>query len=62
MLWAYNAEHLNVLEAYVSAHLRERGHNMTSMTMLERLPKWAKDAKHRDEVFRAISRLRASMA
>jgi hypothetical protein len=62
VLWAYNAEHLNVLEAYVSAHLRDRGNKMTDMTMLESLPKWVKDAKHRDEVLRAISRLRASMA
>jgi hypothetical protein len=61
VLWAYNAEHLNVLEEYVSAHLRERGHSVTHMTMLERLPKWIKDAKHRDEVLRAIGRLRASL-
>lgn len=62
VLWAYNAEHLDLLEGYVSARLRERGPLMGSMSMVERLPKWIKEAKHRAEVLRAIRRLRTSLA
>lgn len=59
-LWAYNAEHLDLLEAYVSADLRERvlerRHDMT--TMVERLPPWLKAAKNREAVLAGIARLR----
>lgn len=63
-LWAYNAEHLDLLEAYVSADLRERvlerRHHMT--TMVERLPPWLKSAKHRDAALAGIARLRERLA
>ncbi|MEU6205330.1 hypothetical protein ABZ814_17315 [Micromonospora musae] len=58
MLWAYNAEHLNLLEAYVSARLRERGRDMRGQTLVERLPAWIKDGKHRADVLAGIGRLR----
>jgi hypothetical protein len=32
------------------------------MSMVERLPAWIKDAKHRDDVISAIHRLRAKAA
>ncbi|MEV6371362.1 hypothetical protein AB0L86_31220 [Micromonospora musae] len=59
MLWAYNAEHLDLLEAYVSARLRERGRDMGGQTLVERLPAWIKDGKHRADVLDGIRRLRA---
>ncbi|MFD6678424.1 MULTISPECIES: hypothetical protein [Micromonospora] len=62
VLWAYNAEHLDLLEAYVSARLRERGQYMGSQTLVERLPAWIKDGKHRAEVLDAIGQLRALLA
>ena len=58
-LWAYNAEHLNILESYVAARLRERRASPGSMTMVARLPAWLKSAKHRDEILRGIRRLRS---
>lgn len=58
-LWALNLEHLDVLEAYIRAQLREKNPN-SAYTMLEVLPRWMKSAKHRDEVLRAISRLRTA--
>ena len=62
-LWAYNLEHLGVLEGYVGARLRERPVGpVPSTTMLEKLPQWMKMAKHRDEVLRAITRLKQSLA
>jgi hypothetical protein len=59
VLWAYNAAHLDLLEAFVSAKLRERDAVPGSMSMIARLPAWVKDAKHRGDVMRAIQRLRA---
>jgi hypothetical protein len=58
-LWAYNAEHLDLLEDFVAARLRERGPVPGTMSMIERLPAWIKDGKHRDDVLKALQRLRA---
>ncbi|WP_034278181.1 hypothetical protein [Actinospica robiniae] len=59
-LWALNVEHLDALEGYVSAQLREKRLDL-AYTMLDVLPGWMKAAKHRDEVLRAVSRLRQSL-
>jgi hypothetical protein len=59
-LWAFNEQHLQILEGYVSARLRERG-EYRGMTMLAKLPAWLKSAKHREEILRTIRRLRASL-
>jgi hypothetical protein len=61
LLWAYNAEHLDLLESYVAARLRERTAAPSTMSMLARLPAWLKSAKNRDEILRAIQRLRSSL-
>lgn len=61
VLWAYNAEHLDLLESYLAARLRERGDHLGSMSLVERLPAWLKSAKHRDEALRTVRRLRASL-
>ena len=59
-LWARNESHLDFLEAYVGADLRERrpyfNHSLAS-----RLPGWIKDAHARDDVLRAIAKLRATL-
>jgi hypothetical protein len=44
VLWAYNIAHLDLLEAFVSAQLRERGPILGSMSLVERLHAWIKDA------------------
>jgi hypothetical protein len=59
VLWAYNGEHLDLLAAYVSARLRERGEVMDSL--IERLPRWIKAAGNREQVLRTINRLRGSL-
>jgi hypothetical protein len=62
VLWAYNRQHLDLLEAYVAAGLRERGTGPGApMSMVERLPAWLKSAKHRPEVLRTIQRMRISL-
>ncbi|RFS86806.1 hypothetical protein D0T12_00510 [Actinomadura spongiicola] len=59
-LWAFNERHLDLLEGYVGARLRERG-EYVGMTMVAKLPAWLKSAKHRGEILRVIGRLRASL-
>ncbi|WNO72196.1 hypothetical protein [Streptomyces sp. AM8-1-1] len=57
VLWAYNEHHIDALEHYLAAGLRERdGH--PHMSMLTRLPAWMKAAGHRDDVLRGLSRMR----
>jgi hypothetical protein len=56
--WAYNFKHLEIIEQYVSAKLRERtkkGRN----SFLSKLPTWLKSAKNRDEILRAIEKLKS---
>jgi hypothetical protein len=58
-LWAFNDAHLTLLEDHVAARLRERGPSGLGLTLVARLPAWLTAAKHRDEVLRVITRLRA---
>ncbi|GAA4020483.1 hypothetical protein [Streptomyces plumbiresistens] len=63
-LWAYNLEQLDLLGRFVGASLRERApwyDTGQKMTYVARLPTWIKNAKNRDEVLRAVDRLRASV-
>src|SRR5690606_39724750 len=44
-LWAYNMEHLTVIEQYIANHKRERnGLPLKNNSLASRLPQWAKDA------------------
>ncbi|GAA4513869.1 hypothetical protein GCM10023191_081600 [Actinoallomurus oryzae] len=61
VLWAYNERHLDALAAYVAATLRERGDG-PAMSMAACLPTWIKAAGNRDDVLRAVERLRAQHA
>jgi hypothetical protein len=64
ILFACNEAHLDALEAYVLADLRERRRDEFgwSMSSMARLPRWAKSAKNRAEVLRAIARMRRLLA
>ena len=57
-VWAYNSKHIEELLGYVSAKLRVRQRS-GNIAMFSRLPKWMKVARHRDEVTKALSRLKA---
>ena len=59
-LWAYNLEHLQMLEDYVSAKLRERTQKGRS-SFLSKLPQWIKSAKNRDEILKAIGKLKEKL-
>jgi DNA-directed RNA polymerase subunit RPC12/RpoP len=60
-LWAYNAEHLRALRAYVAAGVRERV-GMLHWSMFSRLPKWISAKKNRDAVLAGIDRLEVKLA
>ncbi|MDA0633080.1 hypothetical protein OUY22_06575 [Nonomuraea sp. MCN248] len=62
-LWAYNVRHLDLMEAYVAAKLRERGDlaARAPASLVERLPTWLKTAKNHAEVLRTIGRLRLTL-
>ncbi|WP_415894562.1 hypothetical protein ACMXYQ_08950 [Neptuniibacter sp. PT34_22] len=61
-LWAFNQGHLNFLESYVGANLRERSKDeelgWRNSSLASRLPKWMKSAKNRDAILKAIGELK----
>lgn len=62
VLWAYNWRHLQFIEDVVSAKLRKTNSIRRCPTPLsQRLPKWMLSRKHRDEVLRAIRRIKAKL-
>ena len=64
VLWAYNDEHLTHVESYVRAGLRERGEHDPARPrpMVDKLPGWLKEAKHRDAVLAGVAVLRRRLA
>ena len=61
-VWAYNAAHLRVLKAFVSATLRERSQNAGNASLISRLPGWMKEAKNRDAVTKRLIKLERQLA
>lgn len=62
-LWAFNIKHLEFLESYITAELRERNKDEESgwsnSSVASRLPRWLKSAKNRDDLLKAIAVLKA---
>jgi len=54
---AYNGEHLEYLERYIAATLREHK-DQTGFTLLEKLPKFYHEAKNREALLKIIQRLK----
>lgn len=65
LVFAYNAAHLEALETYIGAQLRERSANPLlrwhNRTMASRLPRWMKSAHNRDVMLAALARLRTTL-
>jgi hypothetical protein len=68
-LWAYNPKHLDIAEDYISADLRRRrnirrtcGCRYCSQAVETVFPRWMVLASHRDDVLKAIRRLRRSLS
>ncbi len=58
VFWAYNLEHLQYLEAYIGATLREHK-DRTHFTLLEKLPRFYHEAKNREPLLKIIEKLKA---
>ncbi|WP_417431657.1 hypothetical protein [Halpernia sp.] len=57
VFYAYNLAHLDYLEQYISAKLREHK-DRTHFTLLEKLPKFYHEAKNRDALLKLIEKLK----
>ncbi len=57
LFWAYNNIHLEYLEKYISATLREHK-DRTHFTLLEKLPKFYHEAKNREGLLKIIEKLK----
>lgn len=57
VFWAFNAEHLEYLERYISATLREHK-DRTGFTLLEKLPRFYHEAKNRADLLKIITKLK----
>jgi len=62
-LWALNERHLSYLGAFVGSTDRSREFPSPpgNRQLADKLPKWMIEAKHRDEVLRALDRLRMTL-
>ena len=57
LLWAYNLNHLSVIEDYIADPKRSRnGIPSQNDSIASRLPQWAKDTKNRDYIVKLIKR------
>ena len=55
--FAFNREHLDYLEAYISATLREHK-DRSHFTLLEKLPRFYHEAKNREALLKLIEKLK----
>jgi len=56
VFWAYNDKHLEYLERYISATIREHK-DRTGFTLIEKLPKFYHEAKNREALLKIIAKL-----
>jgi len=63
ILWAYNIEHLQYMQAWLSADLRTRQRDAvngwSNASFLSRLPRWMKLAKNRSTVVSGLQHLQS---
>lgn len=60
ILWAYNEEHLDYIENYVAASIREQIPNI-NQSLASRLPNWIKSSKNRESILNCIVKLRKKL-
>jgi hypothetical protein len=59
LLWAVNEPHLDFMERFVAAGVREQSPG--NSTLASRLPAWIKSAKHRPALLKALARMRSTL-
>ena len=61
-IWAYNWQHLDLIENYVSAkhrqHVRDPKLGWANKSFVNRLPKWMTSSKNRTDVLQLIERIK----
>ncbi|MES2734519.1 MAG: hypothetical protein V4714_22415 [Bacteroidota bacterium] len=57
LFWAYNLEHLQYMEEYIAAKLRER-QDRKYMTLVEKLPEFIKSRKNREDLLKLVEKLK----
>ena len=60
LFYAFNKNHLDYLERYITAILREHK-DRTHFTFIEKLPKFYHEAKNRDGLLKIIAKLKATL-
>ena len=61
-LWAFNHRHLEFIESFVQAELRENPKDNLgyfNSSLVSRLPKWIKSGKNRKRILEGLAKLRA---
>ena len=61
ILWFYNLRHLEYIERYLQAAIRERSKDAGNNSLISRLPAWIKEAKSRDDLLKKISQLKKAV-
>ncbi|MBK8954117.1 MAG: TFIIB-type zinc ribbon-containing protein [Saprospiraceae bacterium] len=62
IFWAYQMDHLKLLETHVAAKLRERNQQLFNVKSIgARLPRWMTTAKNRDEILKLIRKLKTKI-
>jgi hypothetical protein len=62
VLWVLNGEHLDFLEQFITADLREeRMAEKSSRRLSSALPRWMLSGKNRDDVVRSLKKLREKL-
>lgn len=57
LFWAYNLEHIDYLQKYIQADLRERNSKVNvGGTMVTRLPMFVKEARNREKLLKIIEK------
>lgn len=57
ILWLYNIDHLNYLNDYINAKLRE-DNGRHKYSMIANLPKWIKSSKNRNVIVKKLNKLK----
>ncbi|MCH9682509.1 MAG: TFIIB-type zinc ribbon-containing protein [Deltaproteobacteria bacterium] len=61
LLWAWSEAHLEEIERFVEALLRERSPQAGNSSMASRLPAWMKRANAREPMRKGLQKLRAQL-
>lgn len=57
IFWAYNQDHIDYLERYIKAGLRERNSKVNyNSSLVSRLPKFVKEAKNREKLLKILEK------